>query len=265
MEEESEWERVNKKRVKRRGKKEMVWGDEEEEVGRVEKKRTTTKSKQEVIWIDDEEKEEKPNKVAKSKTPTKRKEKKKEKPKPRVFGNLDRHFPPECFVEASNRTFLHHRVKISHLLYQIYNQEIFGGKLPKKMKLEWSSRLSATAGQFWSKPTRLQLSLPVLDRFSRLQSTLCHEMCHAAVELLHTSPSSRPPASHGPEWKYWTKLAMKLDPTIVITTTHSYEVDYKFTYKCRGCGEVFGRHRRIDLSRFACCYCESRLRLIKEG
>ena len=48
-----------------------------------------------------------------------------------------------------------------------------------------------------------------------------------------------------------------------MSTCHSYDIYYKFSYSCSGCGQTFGRHTKsIDLTRQCCARCKGRLRLL---
>lgn len=75
---------------------------------------------------------------------------------------------------------------------------------------------------------RVELSSKVLDSFSKLQRTLCHELCHVAAWLVdHTA---KPP--HGPVFRRWAEAAMARYPHLDITTCHAYEIFYPF--RCMG-------------------------------
>lgn len=54
-------------------------------------------------------------------------------------------------------------------------------------------------------------------------------------------------------------------PDILVTTKHTYEIEYKYTYTCTNplCGLDFGRQRKLDLTRLACGACKSRLEQTK--
>ena len=54
-------------------------------------------------------------------------------------------------------------------------------------------------------------------------------------------------------------------PDILVTTKHTYEIEYKYTFTCTNplCGLDFGRQRKLDLSRLACGACKSRLEQTK--
>lgn len=77
---------------------------------------------------------------------------------------------------------------------------------------------------------RIELSEKVLTSADRLRCTLIHEMCHAATWIFHNEKG------HGMRWKSWAKKANHIFPELpVITVCHSYDIEYKYTYKCDMC------------------------------
>ena len=87
---------------------------------------------------------------------------------------------------------------------------------------------------------RIDLSSKVIDNVDRLRDTLAHEMCHAAQWLL--DGSAKPP--HGARFKYWAKKFEGAVAGVGITTCHSYEIHYKYRYRCDGRAEMPPRSRR---------------------
>jgi hypothetical protein len=72
----------------------------------------------------------------------------------------------------------------------------------------------------------IELSTKVLDDPERLGSTLLHEMVHAAAWII--DGVSKPP--HGACFKKWANVSMKRIPGTVVTTTHDYEIQYKYAW-----------------------------------
>jgi hypothetical protein len=100
----------------------------------------------------------------------------------------------------------------------------------------------------------------VVDDETKLQNTLCHEMCHVAAWLINHV--SKPP--HGPMFKRWAAQAMSKYRHLSIQTCHSYKINYKFTYVCMNedCGAEYGRHSKsIDTEKSGCGRCRGRLKL----
>lgn len=54
-------------------------------------------------------------------------------------------------------------------------------------------------------------------------------------------------------------------PDILVTTKHTYEIEYKYIYACTNalCGLDFGRQKTLDLTRLVCGNCKSALAQIK--
>ncbi|KAG5192328.1 SprT-like family-domain-containing protein, partial [Tribonema minus] len=151
-----------------------------------------------------------------------------------------------------------------------FDAKVFGGRLGGT-QVTWSKRLSSTAGitrcsksrsaaaADWHYEARIELSCKVLDSEERLQSTLLHELCHAAAWMV--DHNVKPP--HGPQFKAWARRAQRVYPHLPVTTCHSYDIAYKFRYECQGCKTVIGRHSKsLDTDKMACGACSGRLLLL---
>lgn len=94
------------------------------------------------------------------------------------------------------------------------------------------------------------------DTEAKLRHTLSHELCHIAAWVL--SHEIKP--SHGGAFKLWSVLPspfpdstpdegdraariMQVRPDILITTTHSYQISFKFRWRCTNapCSKMFRR------------------------
>ncbi|GAA5934386.1 hypothetical protein JCM3775_000343 [Rhodotorula graminis] len=160
-----------------------------------------------------------------------------------------------------------------------------GEGLPDGIEVVWNKRLRNTAGRAsWksirttvpsptagSPPIRQQthhalveLSTHVTDTADKLKHTLAHELCHLAAWAL--SGEMKPP--HGAAFKLWANRVMVVRPDIEVTTTHSYEIKYRFRWQCSSavCGKIFGRHSNSINPATHGCPCGSRLvALDKDG
>jgi hypothetical protein len=124
-------------------------------------------------------------------------------------------------------------------LFVKFDQAAFDGRL-SSVEVTWSNKLRTTAGLTRLKksytdmrpgsPKRrfasIELSTKVLDDPERLGSTLLHEMVHAAAWII--DGVSKPP--HGACFKKWASVSMKRIPGMVVTTTHDYEIQYKYAW-----------------------------------
>ncbi|GAA5854871.1 hypothetical protein JCM8547_004102 [Rhodosporidiobolus lusitaniae] len=157
-----------------------------------------------------------------------------------------------------------------------------GGKgLPDGVEVVWNNRLRNTAGRAsWkvskhSSPTRpsfsrsshtaiIELATKVTDTEEKLKHTLAHELCHLAAWSIEGE--MRPP--HGRAFKLWGARVMKVRPDIAVTTTHAYEIVYKYRWKCVSavCGRIFGRHSKSIDPKTHGCPCGARLvQIDKDG
>ncbi|KAI0850241.1 SprT-like family-domain-containing protein [Daldinia vernicosa] len=169
------------------------------------------------------------------------------------------------------------------------------------LQIKWSNTLLTTAGRaHWkcrtvSTTTRhangtssqgasmrqhnasIELASKVLSNEADLLNTVAHEFCHLAVFMLggpNTSPEAergmgekkKKAAAHGPEFKAWGARCGAIfgDRGIQVTTKHSYEIEYKYVWRCGDCGIEVKRHSKsVDTERQRCGGCRGRLVQIK--
>jgi predicted SprT family Zn-dependent metalloprotease len=171
-------------------------------------------------------------------------------------------------------TFVKEREKYLKYYYDQFNIRIFEDKLPKvkifiskrqDASLSWSVNLTKTAGRCIStidskkqRSIRIEMSSKVIDSVERLKSTLVHEMCHAATFLI--DKDDKP--DHGVNFKKWGKKVTKTYPEITVTTTHTYEINYKYKYQCTGCEKIIGRFSNYAKS---CGGCKGKLILLGDN
>jgi predicted SprT family Zn-dependent metalloprotease len=106
----------------------------------------------------------------------------------------------------------------------------------------------------------IELSTKIITDSPRLLNVLAHEFCHLA-NFLVTGIKDRP---HGAEFQRWGKLCTAAfgDRGVHVTTKHSYEIEYKYLWRCSSedCEAEFQRHSRsIDVSRHKCGCCRGTL------
>jgi len=144
------------------------------------------------------------------------------------------------------------------------------------VRVTWSNKLQSTAGRAsWRREqirrpsgcreTRhfasIELASKVIDSEERLLSTLAHEFCHLA-NFMVSGVKDRP---HGAEFKAWARKVGEVfgeSRGLVVTTKHSYEIEYKYVWQCAGpgCGQEYKRHSKsVDVDRQTCGRCKARL------
>jgi predicted SprT family Zn-dependent metalloprotease len=171
----------------------------------------------------------------------------------------------------TGRKFAAARKELSRALFVEYNARVFGNALPANLSIEWNAHLKTTAGMTKYKRVGsgdaavytavVELSTKVLDDEAKLRRTLAHELCHAAAWLV--DHVAKPP--HGDVFRSWADRVTVAYPGIEVTTCHSYEIAYKYQYRCTNtaCARTYGRHSKsIDLDRQGCGICRSRLELL---
>ncbi|KAI1491747.1 SprT-like family-domain-containing protein [Biscogniauxia mediterranea] len=101
----------------------------------------------------------------------------------------------------------------------------------------------------------IELASKVLANRADLLNTVAHEFCHLAVFMLD---GGKPKSAHGPEFKAWGRRcgAAFADRGIEVTTKHSYEIEYKYIWRCAGCAVEVKRHSKsVDPVRQRCGAC----------
>ena len=143
----------------------------------------------------------------------------------------------------------------------------------------------------------IELASKVITTRTRLLNTLAHEFCHLANFIL-SNETKKP---HGPSFKMWANKVTKAfardaifcgedREKVVVTTTHSYDIEFKYRWVCAGkrekpmsveelirglddaegwegfvgrladdgCGETYGRHSKsVDPRTARCGKCEA--------
>lgn len=150
------------------------------------------------------------------------------------------------------------------------------------VKLVWSKTLNTTAGRAnWRRETirtknedgaevsvqykhhaSIELAEKVIDNEDRLLNVLAHEFCHLANFMV--SGITKNP--HGKEFKAWATKASRAfgDRGVVVTTKHTYEIDFKYIWECAECSAEYKRHSRsINPQKHRCGTCKGMLKQTK--
>lgn len=152
------------------------------------------------------------------------------------------------------------------------------------VRLIWSKTLNSTAGRAnWRRETTrtrtsptapsvsthkhhasIELAEKVIDDEERLFNVLAHEFCHLA-NFMVSGIKDQP---HGASFKSWgSKCTAAFGSRGVhVTTKHSYQIDYKYVWRCssEGCWAEFKRHSKsIDPQRHTCGSCRGKLLQVK--
>jgi predicted SprT family Zn-dependent metalloprotease len=151
------------------------------------------------------------------------------------------------------------------------------------IKLVWSKTLKTTAGRAnWRRETfrirtgplpndfreearhhcSIELAEKVIDDEERLYNVLAHEYCHLTTFMISEQRSN----PHGAEFKTWGRKvsAAFADKGVVVTTKHSYQIEYKYVWRCGVCAYEFKRHSKsVDPARHSCGKCKGKLVQVK--
>ncbi|KAJ4485498.1 SprT-like family-domain-containing protein [Lentinula aciculospora] len=124
------------------------------------------------------------------------------------------------------------------------NEKVFDNKIPNTTKIEWNCRFTTTAGKASYRKDRegvvyskIELAIKILDAEERIDRTLSHEMCHLASWIISTKIDEY----HGSIFKGWAAKVERICPGIVVSTTHDYEINHPWKWKCDFCSNTYGR------------------------
>ncbi|KAF9014778.1 hypothetical protein BDZ89DRAFT_1142059 [Hymenopellis radicata] len=133
-------------------------------------------------------------------------------------------------------------------LFTDLNRVVFNDGLPADVELKWSKTLRESKGEITSK---IDLAVKVLDSEERILLTMAHEMCHLACWIINKKHNE----NHGALFKEWAARVESKRPDIHVSTTHDYEIAYKFEWKCEVCDLVYGRHSKSIKPEDVCGRC----------
>lgn len=151
-------------------------------------------------------------------------------------------------------------------LYTEYNNLMFNGNLTEDITIEWSKRMTRSAGSCEQKINRLtrevvevKIKLGVAyhqEHPSEVIDTLVHEMVHV----------NNPDNGHGADFQADCRR-INQSFGMNLQTRADKGVTPPVTYKCKDCGATFGRHRRMDTTKFrhGCTEKGDNLELIKDS
>lgn len=154
-------------------------------------------------------------------------------------------------------------------LFHHLNHDFFDGAIPA-IPIEWSRRLTRSAGVFWwkqapSRPVRagIRLSVPLLTRrsFADVQAILAHECIHAWIALCRQQPRH----GHGPLFRAQCERINRQTQAFEVTLHHSFAAEVrqlaKYCWECTDCSQLYYRQRHtIDPERHRCGRCRGYLR-----
>jgi len=176
--------------------------------------------------------------------------------------------PKEVTKDSQTKNFSKTRVDMTSQTFAEFNQLAFAGQL-SSVKVEWSKKLNTTAGitrmkgklgsqHANTRVATIELATKVIDNEEQLRSTLLHEMCHAAAWLV--DGVHKPP--HGKVFKQWASKSMRKIKDVKVTTTHDYDIKYKYQWACTNakCNVIIKRHSRsVDPTKHCCGKCKNKL------
>jgi predicted SprT family Zn-dependent metalloprotease len=197
---------------------------------------------------------------------------------------------------ARRDSFNRKKDAMAHDFLRVLDDAVTGGKVQAMaqetggVKIVWSKTLQTTAGRAeWksqtTKPTpsnstggppspskvlhhaTIELAEKVIDCEDRLLQTFAHEYCHLANYMI-SNVRDQPHGNSFQKWGRKCEEALKghelYGGRIEVTTKHSYQIDFKYIWKCVGCGHEYGRFSKsIKPDVVRCGPCKGMLEQIK--
>ncbi|CAF1589013.1 unnamed protein product, partial [Adineta ricciae] len=176
----------------------------------------------------------------------------------------DKHTDAKQYFTKTGFKNKNKRQELADKLFSMFDRDVFSSKLSENVTTVWSGRLTATAGHCTTRRTSqtaiITLSNKVCDSPERCRDTLLHEMCHAAVSLIDGKMNE----GHGPLWRKWTRKAEQHYPYLpAISVKHTYDIAYKFVYRCTKCQYEVQRHSKsLDIEMDFCGKCMGKFELL---
>ena len=143
-------------------------------------------------------------------------------------------------------------IDLSSYVRQV-SEEDFG--LPFEHQALWNKRLRTTGGRFFPKDGHLDFNPRALEELGRdvFRKIVRHELCH-----YHLYFAKKGYRHKDADFK---RLLTQVDGLRYMPPLASQQTSYKYRYICSQCRERYPRKRRMDLHRYRCGRCRSKLQL----
>lgn len=136
-----------------------------------------------------------------------------------------------------------------HTIYDVFNFKYFDAQLPNKVTIEWSNRLTRSAGICYIKKKIIRISTHYHIRYPQdIKSTLLHEMIHLVTP------------GHGKEFKGQVERIKALGGQVNRYSRERAKIPEKFwLYVCPDCKKQTIRISRLHKSKhYKCTGCNKR-------
>lgn len=131
-------------------------------------------------------------------------------------------------------------------------------KRPFLHKASFNSRLRTTGGRYLLKTSNIELNKLYYNEhgLEELKGIILHELCHYHLHLM-----KRGYKHEDHDFKILLKHVGAPRYCKPLTSTKKRILEYKHKYVCTNCSQPYIRKRKIDLKRFVCGICKSKLKL----
>jgi predicted SprT family Zn-dependent metalloprotease/flagellar biosynthesis chaperone FliJ len=138
-------------------------------------------------------------------------------------------------------------------------------KPPSTMKIPYGYELVTSHSLYHAS---IELAEKVVTDELRLLNVMAHEFCHLAnyATYFMAAGQQKNVAAHGKEFQQWGRAVTSAfaHRGVLVTTKHSWDIEYKYIWECVDCFLQFKRHSKsIDPAKQRCGRCKGRLNQIK--
>ncbi|WP_163971705.1 SprT family protein [Oceanobacillus halotolerans] len=120
-------------------------------------------------------------------------------------------------------------------------------------KVVYNNRLRTTGGRYLPQKKLIELNPKYMLEMDENEyiGIIKHELCHYHLHIEGKGYQHR-----DPEFK---ALLQKTNSPRYCNPLPSNRNTYKHTYKCKNCGQIYRRKRRVDISKYRCGKCKGEL------
>ncbi|MCC5911946.1 MAG: SprT family zinc-dependent metalloprotease [Clostridiaceae bacterium] len=136
-----------------------------------------------------------------------------------------------------------------YALYEEFNTKYYNGKLPSNVTIEWSNRLTRSAGMCYPSKKIIRLSTHYHKKFpEEIGSTLLHEMIHLII------------LDHGPTFKKEIQRIEAMGGTVSRYAKEAAKLKSpSWKWVCTKCKTSYTRYRR-GAKNYKCRVCNGQLK-----
>ncbi|MCU5746535.1 SprT family protein [Staphylococcus sp. SQ8-PEA] len=142
------------------------------------------------------------------------------------------------------------------LLTERISEEYFDSKFSHQAY--FNNRLRTTGGRYMLKSHHIEINPKQYEHYGEqaLKDIIKHELCHYHLHLKGKGYQHRD--------KAFKELSSRVGAPRYCTPIQSYEERVNYIYRCKNCGHLYRRIRKVNLRQRVCGHCRGNLLLLKK-